>query len=441
MRMVDLIEKKRNGSVLKKEEINYIVDGYTKELIPDYQMAAFLMAVYFRGMEPGEISALTLAMADSGAKVDLSDVPGIKVDKHSTGGVADTTTLVVLPLVAAAGGTVAKMSGRGLGFTGGTIDKLEAIPGFVATLTQEAFIHQLKQHKMAITGQSGGLAPADGKMYSLRDVTATVESIPLIASSIMSKKIAAGADKILLDVKVGSGAFMDSLEKAIELAQTMVDIGTSVGRETRAVVTSMDEPLGYAIGNSLEIKEAVEILSGKGSQSLKAVCLTLGAHLLQMSALAQDFDQAYQKLEKLLANGAGLAKLRELIQIQQGNPAIIDDFSLLGSAKYTVAAKSEKSGYVKSMKVAQIGLAAAVLGAGRLVKGQKIDLCVGMTMQCRIGDFLHAGDAIAMIEGSDKAKIEEAKKLILEAVEISDEKVNRPLIILGTVDKTGFHKA
>lgn len=440
MRTVDLIEKKRNGRELSEEEIGYLVAGYTKDLIPDYQMAAFLMAVYFNGMSAAETLALTQAMAGSGEQVDLTGVPGVKVDKHSTGGVADTTTLVVLPLVAAAGATVAKMSGRGLGFTGGTVDKLEAIPGFQATLGREAFIRQLTAHKMAITGQGEGLAPADGKLYALRDVTATVESIPLIASSIMSKKIAAGADKILLDVKVGSGAFMDTLDKAVKLAETMVQIGLSAGRETRALVTGMDEPLGSMIGNSLEVKEAIGILSGQGGGPLREVCLTLGAHLLQMAELEQDIEAAYQRLKALLESGAGLAKLQELIKAQRGDPAVACDVSLLGQAKYSLSVAAESTGYVQSMKVAQLGLAAAFLGAGRMVKGQEIDLNVGIVMKRRIGDWLHAGDEIAVIEGNDRQKMEKARQLILEAVKISDEKTVRPPAILGVVDRDGFHQ-
>lgn len=439
MRMLDLIEKKRDGASLTKEEIVYIVEGYTKETIPDYQMASFLMAVYFKGMTQEETLALTMAMAHSGRTIDLSAVPGVKVDKHSTGGVADTTTLVVLPLAAAAGVKVAKMSGRGLGFTGGTIDKLEAIPGFQATLTQEAFIAQLRVHGMAITGQSGDLAPADGKIYALRDVTATVASIPLIASSIMSKKIAAGADKILLDVKVGSGAFMRDLDSAIRLAQAMVAVGTLAGKETRALLTSMEEPLGSAIGNSMEVKEAIEILSGKGDGALREVCLTLGAHLLEMAGAAATIQIGYQRLETLLNCGAGLEKFRTLVAAQQGDPAYVDDPSLLASATHALPVCNVRKGYVHHMDVAELGNAAALLGAGRMFKGQEIDLSVGIMMQCRIGDFLHEGDVFAIVQGNDWEKMREAEKRVLHAVHISDEQAKAPSVILGVVDASGFH--
>lgn len=437
MLMVDLIEKKRNGLALTKSEIDWLIQKYSVGDIPDYQMAAFLMAVYFKGMTATETADLTMAMVESGDKVDFTDIPGIKVDKHSTGGVADTTTLIVLPLVAAMGVKVAKMSGRGLGFTGGTIDKLESIPGFVAELSDAEFKKQLKLYGMAITGQSPTLAPADGKLYALRDVTGTTASIPLIASSIMSKKIAAGADKILLDVKVGSGAFMDKLSDAIKLAETMVSIGDLVGRETRAVLTSMAEPLGEYIGNSLEVREAIEILSGKGQGPLRQVALMLGANLLQMAEVTNDTKEGYDKLEQVLLSGRGLEKFQELITIQHGNPAVVVQLGLLPQARYKVVVASTRKGYVQHINTAAIGKVAAMLGAGRMKKDQKIDLAAGIKMKCRIGDFLNEGDPLAVLE-SNILEMLEAEKLLRSSICIADEKPVKPIVIIGVVDNKGF---
>lgn len=439
MRMLELIEKKKRGEALSRAEIEALVNGYTNDRIPDYQMAAFLMAVYFRSMTPEETADLTEAMAASGELADLSGVRGVKVDKHSTGGVGDTTTLVVLPLVAAAGATVAKMSGRGLGFTGGTIDKLEAIAGFETALTKERFVAQLKAWRMAITGQSAEIAPADGKLYALRDVTGTVDSIPLIASSIMSKKIAAGADKILLDVKVGSGAFMRSREEAVALAQAMVDIGKKVGRQTRALLTNMDEPLGRAVGNALEVKEAIEVLSGSGPRALRDVCLALGAHLLQMAGKAETVEEGAAALEALLQSGAGLAKLKELVIAQGGDASYIEHPEKFPRAPHSLTAHSAQSGYVAAIDAARIGSAAAVTGAGRMYKGQKIDLAAGLTMRCRVGDFLSEGDALAVLEGGDPKKLAEAARLVQSAIRIARERAAAKPAILGLVDERGFH--
>ena len=440
MSMLDIITKKRDRHLLSKDEIEFVVQGYTLNEIPDYQMAAWLMAVYFQGMGMEETAALTMAMAKSGHMVDLSSVSGVKVDKHSTGGVADTTTLVLAPLVAAAGVPVAKMSGRGLGFTGGTIDKLESIKDFKTTLSQEEFISNLKRFNVAVTGQSSDIAPADGKMYALRDVTATVDSIPLIASSIMSKKIAAGADKILLDVKVGNGAFMKRLEDAVTLAETMVHIGELVGRETRAVISNMDEPLGQAIGNSLEVEEAIDILDGRGVASLRDVCLTLGAHMLIMAGKAAQVKEAFGILEETLNSKAAFNKFKEFIKAQGGNPAIADNPQLLPQAGHRDEVFAQQSGYIQSIDAAQIGYCAMKLGAGREYKGQEIDLSAGIMLKCRVGDYIEKGQRIATIHSNDKNKVEKAKYTIKQSININQMKISPTQLILGIVDKNGFKK-
>lgn len=438
MRMLELISKKRDGFPCIYEEIEYIVTAYTKDDIPDYQMAAWLMAVFLQGMNREETAALTMAMARSGEMVDLSSIAGSKIDKHSTGGVADTTTLIVAPLVAAAGVPVAKMSGRGLGFTGGTIDKLESIPGFRTQLDRNEFIDAVKQHSLAITGQSPAVAPADGKIYALRDVTSTVESIPLIASSIMSKKIAAGADKIVLDVKVGSGAFMKTLPAAIELAQTMVDIGIRVGRETRAVLTSMEEPLGLAIGNSLEVKEAIDVLNGHGPAELRHISLLLGAHMLVLAGKAPNIVTGSRLLVELIDNHQAIRKFQEFIASQGGNPEIITRKELLPAAAFKLEVKSEQEGYIHHIDTAQLGYSAMILGAGREYKGQTIDLAAGIIMCCRIGDFIHSGQLLAIIHTNDLAKGQESSQRIQKAITVSSVYCEKPKLILGTVDSGGF---
>lgn len=439
MRMPDIIAKKRDGGQLDQLEIRQLVIDYSNDLIPDYQMAAFLMAVFLQGMTYEETAAMTLAMAESGKLVDLSAIPGIKVDKHSTGGVADTTTLILAPLVAAAGVPVAKMSGRGLGFTGGTLDKLESIPGFCTTLTQREFSDNLKKHGVALTGQSADVAPADGKIYALRDVTATVESIPLIASSVMSKKIAAGADKILLDVKVGSGAFMKDLSAAVELAGTMVKIGEIVGRETKAVLTSMEEPLGFNIGNSLEVQEAIDVLSGQGKAALREVSLTLGAHMLNMAGRGKSLAAARKLLEKYLDDGTALRKFAEFINAQHGDPAIIEHRELLPQAACQQQVFGGVSGFIEKIDVAKLGYSAAVLGAGRTYKGQQIDLAAGIVMQCGIGDYIEPGRTIAVLYTNDPMKLSAAEQLLRQALTIGRAKIKRPQLILGVVDKDGYH--
>lgn len=438
MRILDIIAKKRDGFVLNELEINFLIHAYTRDEIPDYQMAAWLMAVFLRGMTVEETAALTMAMAISGNMVDLSTVPGVKVDKHSTGGVADTTTLILAPMVAAAGVPVAKMSGRGLGFTGGTIDKLESIAGFKTTLPQNEFINLLKKHNMAIVGQSADIAPADGKMYALRDVTSTIESIPLIASSIMSKKIAAGADKILLDVKVGNGAFMKKMEDAIKLAETMVHIGQLVGRETRAVLSSMDEPLGQAIGNSLEVEEAIDVLDGRGEPALRHVCLILGANMLNMAGIVPDVAAGYEKLNKLIDNKIALHKFIEFVTAQGGTEDIVKNRNLLPQAKTKITVVSNEQGFVQKINAGQIGYAAMRLGAGREYKTQPIDLAVGLMLRCRIGDFIQKNQPLATLYVNDETHLEQVKVLIIDAIKIGPSNVPKTKLILGIVDKNGF---
>lgn len=438
MRVVDLIAKKRDGLALEAKDIKFIIDAYTKDELPDYQIAAWLMAVYFRGMTGEETASLTTIMAQSGDIADLSSVPGIKVDKHSTGGVADTTTLVLAPLVAAAGVPVAKMSGRGLGFTGGTIDKLESIPGFQTTLSQKEFISNLQRFQIAITGQSARIAPADGKLYALRDVTATVESIPLIASSIMSKKIAAGADKIVLDVKVGTGAFMKNLDEAISLARTMVNIGFLVGRETVAIISNMNEPLGQAVGNSLEVIEAVEVLKGRGPTALRDVCLILGAHMLLLAAKVSTVEKGREILDNLISSGCALAKFKEFVAAQGGNPAIADDYRLLPHAQFTSEVISPTSGYIGEIDAARVGYSAMLLGAGRAKKGDVIDLGAGVVMRCKVGEYVDAGDVLATLYTNDKQRLSLAESEMKTAIRLVDRQQRSSSLILGIVDKEGY---
>lgn len=397
MRMVDLINKKKHGDILTKQEIDFIVKGYTNGEIPDYQMSAFLMAIYFKGMNKEEISNLTMAFVESGSKVDLSGINGIKVDKHSSGGVGDKLSLVIIPLCAAVGIPVAKMSGRGLGHTGGTIDKLESIEGFRTNLTSEEFISNVNKYKMAIVGQSPNLTPADKKVYALRDVTATVDSIPLIASSIMSKKIASGADCIVLDVKVGSGAFMKSVDEAKELAKTMVDIGKSLGIMTIAVVTDMNQPLGYEVGNANEVKEVIEILKGKGSMDETSIALTIASNMCVLGGGFPNFENAYEALQNKINNGEALEKFKEFVKIQGGNPEVIDHPDKLPQAKNHIAVKSDKSGYVCKINAESIGISAMLLGAGRRTKEDMIDYSAGITMVKKIGDGVKAGDILCIL--------------------------------------------
>jgi pyrimidine-nucleoside phosphorylase/thymidine phosphorylase len=400
MRMVDLIQKKKQGEVLNKTEIDFIVQGYTKGEIPDYQMSAFLMAVYFKGMDKEEISNLTLSFVDSGDRVDLSAIEGIKVDKHSTGGVGDKISLIVIPLVASVGVPIAKMSGRGLGHTGGTIDKLESIKGFKTELTSEEFIHNVNTYKMAIAGQSGNLTPADKKIYALRDVTATVDSIPLIASSIMSKKIASGSDAIVLDVKVGSGAFMKTVDEARELARTMVNIGKMLNRNTVAVITDMNQPLGHEVGNANEIREAIEVLKGHGSEDETMVALTIASHMSVLGGAFKEFDEAFNHLKELIKTGEAIEKLKELVKIQGGNPDVIDNPELLPKAKYHLEVKANENGYITSIEAEEIGIAAMLLGAGRKTKEDVIDFAAGITLVKKVGEEVKIGDVICVLHSN-----------------------------------------
>ncbi len=440
MRAIDIITKKREGVELLESEIEWLISAYTHNEIPDYQVAAWLMAVLFQGMTAKETAALTLAMARSGDMVDLSEVPGIKVDKHSTGGVADTTTMILAPLVAAAGVPVAKMSGRGLGFTGGTIDKLEAIPGFETTLERSRFIANLNKYNIAITGQSASIAPADGKLYALRDVTATVESIPLIASSIMSKKIASGADKIVLDVKVGKGAFMKNTESAIKLAETMVNIGQLVGRETVAVLTSMEQPLGTAIGNSLEVKEAIEILSNHGEPALRDVCLTLGAQMLVLSGKTPTAAEGRKQLINLLNSGQALQKFRDFITAQSGDSTVVDNPTQLPQARFVQEITSPEQGYITAIDADQIGFAAMRLGAGREYKGQEIDLAAGIILQGRIGQYVKTNQVLATLYTNDETRLKHAASCLKQAIKLGELPVSAPPLVLGIIDKNGFHE-
>lgn len=429
MRMFDIISKKKYGEVLSKEEIDYVIKGYTEGTIPDYQMSALLMAIYFKGMTYEETSLMTLAMADSGDRLDLSGIDGINVDKHSTGGVGDKTTLILAPIVAACGGKVAKMSGRGLGNTGGTIDKLESIPGFSTALTEEEFIKNVNETGLALTGQTGNLAPADKKIYALRDVTASVDSIPLIASSIMSKKIASGADAIVLDVKVGNGAFMKNMQDAEKLAKQMVMIGTNSGRNTIAVISDMNEPLGYAVGNALEVKEAVDTLKGRGPEDVVELCLELGAQMLIASEITDDRQAAVDMLKKSIEDGSAYAKFAEFVKRQGGDVSVLDDCDSIINASYIVNVVSENSGYVSSIQSELIGETAMILGGGRQNKGDDIDHSVGVVLSKKVGDKVDKGDVIATIYANDKDKIEAANELIVKAFAIQKEIVDTyPLI-------------
>lgn len=433
MRMYDVILKKRQGIELTDSELQWLIHGYVAGDIPDYQMSAFLMAVIFKGMTPKELGAFTMAMAHSGDMVDLSAIKGIKVDKHSTGGVGDKTTLVIASLVAACGGVVAKMSGRGLGHTGGTIDKMESIPGLRTELSEEEFRNQVNNIGVAVIGQSSNIAPADKKIYALRDVTATVDSIPLIASSIMSKKLASGADAILLDVKVGSGAFMKTINDARLLAQAMVDIGNANGRLVKAVITDMDRPLGQAIGNALEIVEVIQTLKGRGPQDLTHECLVMATHLLVMSEKG-DYDNCYSMVQTALQNGAGLAKLRELIVAQGGKGQVVDDTSLLGSARFTYDIRASKAGYIAHMNTEDCGIASVMLGAGRIVKDGPIDMTAGIVMHKKTGDAVVAGDVLATLYANDESLFEEAEKAYVQALTIGTEASTIGETILGFVE-------
>lgn len=440
MRMYDLIMKKRNNEELSKEEIVYFVNGYTNGKIPDYQVSALLMAIYFNKMNKRETADLTMAMVDSGETIDLSAINGKKVDKHSTGGVGDTTTLVLAPLVAAAGVKVAKMSGRGLGHTGGTIDKLEAFDGFSVEMSIDNFIERVNKYNVAIAGQTANLAPADKKLYALRDVTATVDNLSLIASSIMSKKLAAGADSILLDVKTGSGAFMKEEDDSFKLAKEMVNIGDHLGRNTIGVITDMDQPLGNAIGNALEVIEAIDTLKGQGPEDLTELCLTLGSYMLVLGEVANDYDSAYKTLEKIIEDGEGIKKLKELVKIQGGNPDYVDNIELFKKADIIEPIKIDNEGYVKSINAEDIGIAALTLGAGRETKESEIDTSVGLILHKKIGDYVNKDDNLATIYSNDKNKMKAAIEIVKNAYKFSSQKVEVKPLIRGIVTKNGIEK-
>lgn len=429
MRAYDIIHKKREGKKLSKEELEFLINGYVKGDIPDYQMSAWAMAVFFQGMDAEETANLTMLMAESGDMIDLSDIQGIKVDKHSTGGVGDTTTLILAPLVASAGIPVAKMSGRGLGHTGGTIDKLESIPDFNTSMSRDRFIDNVNQHGVAVVGQTGNLTPADKKLYALRDVTATVESIPLIAGSIMSKKIAGGANAIVLDVKTGSGAFMKEMEEARELAKTMVAIGEKVGRKTMAFITDMNQPLGYAVGNALEVKEAVETLRDNGPEDLRNLCIELGAGMLELAGRVGDLEEGRELLRKKLENGDALKKFTELIAAQEGNPEIVDDFNLLPKTDKKVELKAEQDGYISEIEALEVGISAMLLGAGRETKDSEIDLAVGIVLEKKVGDKVKKGETLAVLHVDDEKNLEEAKSKLAAAFSYSKEKPEQKELI------------
>lgn len=428
MRMYDIIHKKRNGGELSEEEIRFFIEGYTDESIPDYQAAALCMAVYFRGMTPKETSILTLAMAESGDQIDLGGIEGFTVDKHSTGGVGDKTSLIVVPIVASCGGKVAKMSGRGLGHTGGTVDKLESIPGFRTELNPDDFIKQVNGIGLCIVGQTGELAPADKKLYALRDVTATVESIPLIASSIMSKKLAAGSKGIVLDVKTGSGAFMKTVEESENLAKEMVAIGKSAGRSVTAVITNMDIPLGDSVGNSLEVIEAIKTLKGEGESDLTEVCLTLAAQMLSM-VTGEDEKTCYSMAKGAIDNGLAINKLREMISAQGGNANVVDDYSLFKQPKYTAEIFSECDGYIEHTDAEKIGIASVILGAGREKKCDPIDPSAGIVLKKKTGDYVKKGEPLAVFYTDDEGKIEGAKQEFLDAFTFGNERTQPQKLI------------
>ncbi|WP_276788558.1 pyrimidine-nucleoside phosphorylase [Bacillus sp. (in: firmicutes)] len=427
MRMVDLIVKKQNGRELTTEEIQFFVKGYTDGSIPDYQASALAMAIYFQDMTDQERADLTMAMVNSGETIDLSAIEGIKVDKHSTGGVGDTTTLVLAPLVAALGVPVAKMSGRGLGHTGGTIDKLEAIEGFHVELSKDEFIKLVNRDKVAVIGQSGNLTPADKKLYALRDVTGTVNSIPLIASSIMSKKIAAGADAIVLDVKTGAGAFMKTDEDAVNLAKAMVRIGNNVGRQTMAVISDMSQPLGFAIGNALEVQEAIDTLRGEGPEDLNELVLTLGSQMVVLAKKAETLKEARTKLQEVMKNGKALEKFKEFLSNQGGDASVVEDPSKLPQAAYKIDVPAKEAGVVSEIVADEIGVAAMLLGAGRATKEDEIDLAVGIMLRKKVGDNVEKGEPLVTLY-ANRENVEDVTAKVYDNIRIS-EKAEAPKLI------------
>ena len=439
MRMYDIIQKKRDGNELSKEEISFLIQGYVDGSIPDYQMAAFLMAVYYKGMTENETHLMTMEVARSGDMVDLSAIEGIKVDKHSTGGVGDKTTLIVAPIAAACGVKVAKMSGRGLGHTGGTVDKLESIPGYQTTLSREDFFKVVNETGLSVIGQSGNLAPADKKMYALRDVTATVDSIPLIAVSIMSKKLAAGSDCILLDVKTGSGAFMKTLEDSIALAAEMVNIGENAGRKTMALITDMDTPLGEAIGNSLEVKEAVATLKGNGPDDLTEVCLHLAANMMVLAGLGSA-QECMDKAKEAIEDGSALQKLIDMVEAQGGNGDVIRDITLFEEAKYSYEVLAKEDGVIEAMDTEKCGIASVMLGAGRETKDSPVDLSAGILLHKKTGDVVKKGDVLATMYAAKEELFASAEAKYRSAITIGQEPVKRASLIFAKVSKEGVER-
>ena len=439
MRMYDLIIKKRNGLALSKDEIDFIIGGYTKGEIPDYQVAAFLMAVYFKGMNEDETAQMTMAVAHSGDMVDLSGIEGVKVDKHSTGGVGDKTTLIVAPIVAACGVRLAKMSGRGLGHTGGTVDKLEAVPGLKTDFSREEFFDIVRKTGIAVVGQSGNLAPADKKLYALRDVTATVDNLSLIAVSIMSKKLAAGSDAIVLDVKTGSGAFMKSLEDSIGLAQAMVKIGEYAGRKTVALITDMDVPLGYNIGNSLEIIEAIEVLKGAGPKDLISVSRALAANMLYASC-GKDLATCEAMVDEAIKSAKALDKFKAMIEAQHGDSSVISNFSKFKQPKCSFELRAKNTGYISRMDTEGIGIASCMLGAGRISKESDIDYSAGIVLKKKLGDYVNQGDILAYMYADKESLFEEAAQKFVNSLAFSDTKVDKAPLVLARVSKEGVQK-
>lgn len=439
MRMYDIIEKKRDGKKLSGEEIGFFISEYTAGRIPDYQASALLMTIFLNGMDMEETTEMTLAMANSGDMIDLSAIRGIKVDKHSTGGVGDKTTLIVGPLVAACGVPMAKMSGRGLGHTGGTIDKLEAIPGFQTGLTRGEFIRAVNENGIAVVGQTGNMVPADKKLYALRDVTATVNHIALIASSIMSKKIAAGADRIVLDVKTGSGAFMKTLDTSIALAQAMVNIGAAVGRKTTALITDMDIPLGNAIGNSLEVIEAIETLKGRGPDDLREICLQLASHILHLAG-AGTLKECRSKAEEALERGEALRRLSRMIALQGGDSRVIEDYSIMGTPRHICYFRSEHTGYIRSVQTEMLGKAAVILGAGRETKESQIDYTAGLMLHAKPGTYVAQGDILAELYAVDEEKLAQATAVLKESYTFGNTVPKGRSLVLAVVDADGVHR-
>ncbi|MDK2563190.1 pyrimidine-nucleoside phosphorylase [Romboutsia sedimentorum] len=440
MRIYDIIKKKRDNYELSKAEIDFFIEKYCEGEVTDYQASALLMAIYLNKMNKQETAYLTEAMMNSGDVIDLSGIKGVKVDKHSTGGVGDKTTIALAPLVAACGAPVAKMSGRGLGHTGGTLDKLEAIPGFCIEMQADKFIESVNKHNIAVCGQTASIAVADKKMYALRDVTATVDNISLIAASIMCKKLASGANAILLDVKTGDGAFMKTLDDSFDLAKAMVDIGSEMNRETIGIITDMDEPLGFAVGNSLEIIEAIETLKGNGPKDFVVLCETLGAYMLVLSKTVNSFDEGIQRIRESIKSGDALDKLRVFIENQGGDKKIVDDYSLLPKASKIVEIKASKSGFISKIEAEEVGVSAMILGAGRETKEDELDLSAGIVLNKKVGDYVEKGDTLAFMHFNKEEKLQQAKERLVDAYEIVKEKVEPKRLVYGVVTKDEIKK-